>query len=108
MEDPFLNYFALAALDPPLRAFYAALDDEQKARLLRDLTLSKSQAREGDRAAERLERRNRWRGISGAAHDGEANPWTGICEHLTEALRGWPIGEIERGEVSCMRSPRSR
>ena len=68
----------IAAVDPPLRAFCAALDDEQKARLLRDLTLSKSQAREGDRAAERLERRNRWRGISGAAHDGEANPWTGI------------------------------
>jgi len=85
-----------AAVDPPLRAFYAALDDEQKARLLRDLTLSKSQAREGDRAAERLERRSRRRGISGAAHDGEANAWTNICEPLTEALRGWPIREIER------------
>jgi hypothetical protein len=43
-----------AAVDPPLRAFYAALDDEQKARLLRDLTLSKSQAREGDRSTPRL------------------------------------------------------
>jgi hypothetical protein len=85
-----------AAVDPPLRAFYAALDDEQKARLLRDLTLSKTQAREGDRAAERWERRSRRRGISGAAHDGEANAWTEICEHLTEALRGWPIREIER------------
>ena len=85
-----------AAVDPPLRAFYAALDDEQKARLLRDLTLSKSQAREGDRAAERWERRSRRRGISGAAHDGEANAWTNICEPLTEALRGWPIREIER------------
>jgi hypothetical protein len=85
-----------AAVDPPLRAFYAALDDEQKARLLRDLTLSKSQAREGGRAAKRLERRSRRRGISGAAHDGEANAWTDICEHLTEALRGWPIPEIER------------
>jgi hypothetical protein len=87
---------AFAAVDPPLRAFYAALDDEQKARLLRDLTLSKSQAREGDRAAERLEHRSRWRGISGTAHDGEANAWTHICEHLTEALRGWPTREIER------------
>jgi len=84
-----------AAVDPPLRAFYAALDDEQKARLLRDLTLSKPQAR-GDRAAERLERRSRRRGISGAARDGEANAWTHICEPLTEALRGWPIREIER------------
>jgi hypothetical protein len=85
-----------AAVDPPLRAFYAALDDEQKARLLRDLALSKPQAREGDRAAERLERRSRRHGASGAPHDGEANAWTHICEPLTEALRGWPIREIER------------
>jgi hypothetical protein len=84
-----------AAIDPPLRAFYAALDDEQKARLLRDLTLSRSQAREG-RAAERFERRSRWQGVSGAARDGEANSWTDICERLTEALRGWPTREIER------------
>src|SRR5215831_6653490 len=84
-----------SAVDPPLRAFYAALDDEQKARLLRDLTLSKSQAREGDRAAERLQRRSRWQGVPGA-HDGEANAWAGICESLTAALRGWPIHEIER------------
>ena len=43
-----------------------------------------------------MERRSRRRGISGVAHDGEANAWTDICEHLTEALRGWPIREIER------------
>jgi hypothetical protein len=85
----------LAAIDPPLRAFYAALDDEQKARLLRDLTLSRSQTREGDRAAERFERRSRWQGVSGA-RDGEANAWAGICENLTAALRGRPIHEIER------------
>jgi hypothetical protein len=85
-----------AAVDPPLRAFYAALDDEQKARLLRDLTLSGSQARKGDRAAERLERPSRRRGVSGAAYNGEANAWAGICEHLIAALREWPIREIER------------
>jgi LTXXQ motif family protein len=85
-----------AAVDPPLRAFYAALDDEQKARLLRDLTLSGSQAREGDRTAVRLERRSRWRGVPDAAHDGEADAWADICEHFTAALRGWPIREIER------------
>jgi hypothetical protein len=85
-----------AAVDPPLRAFYAALDDEQKARLLRDLTLSGSQAREGDRAAERFERRSRRRAVSDAAYDGEANAWANICEHFTAALRGWPIREIER------------
>jgi hypothetical protein len=84
-----------AAVEPPLRAFYAALDDEQKARLLRDM--SGAQAREGDRAAERSERRSRRRGDSGAARGGEASFGAGICEHLTAALRGWPIGEIERG-----------
>jgi hypothetical protein len=86
-----------AAVEPALQALYAALDDEQKARLLRDLTLSGSQAREGDRAAERSQRRARRRGGSGAARDGEANAWAGICEHLTAALRGWPIRQIERG-----------
>ena len=92
------SFFCGGALHgrPATARVYAALDDEQKARLLRDLTLSKSQAREGDRAAERLERRSRQRGISDAVHDGEANAWTNICEPLTEALRGWPICEIER------------
>jgi hypothetical protein len=85
-----------AAVDPPLRAFYAALDDEQKARLLRDLTLSKSQAREGDRTPDRLEHRSRRRGGPDATHDGEADAWDDICEHFIAALRGWPIREIER------------
>jgi LTXXQ motif family protein len=85
----------LAAVDPSLRAFYAALNDEQKARLLRDLTLSGSQAREGERAAERFKHRRRQRDVSIAAHDSEADAWAGICEQLTEALRGWPIVQIE-------------
>jgi len=34
------------------RAFYTTLNDEQKARLMRDM-LSRSEAREGDRTAER-------------------------------------------------------
>jgi hypothetical protein len=33
-------------------AFYTTLNDEQKARLMRDM-LSRSEAREGDRTAER-------------------------------------------------------
>jgi LTXXQ motif family protein len=86
---------SLAAVDPSLRGFYAALDDEQKARLLRDLTLSGSQAREGERAAERFKHRRRERGVSVAAHDSEADAWAGICEQLSAALRGWPIPEIE-------------
>ena len=85
-----------AAVEPPLRAFYAALDDEQKARLLRDLTLSGPQAQHSDRAAERSERRSRRRG-AGAARGGESNFWTGICEHFATALRGWPIRKIEHG-----------
>jgi hypothetical protein len=60
------------------------------------LTLAGSQARDGDRAAKRLERRSRHRLVSGTAHNGEANAWAGICEHLTAALREWPIREIER------------
>jgi hypothetical protein len=85
------------AVEPPLRAFFAALDDEQKARLLRDLTLSRLQAGEGGRTPERSERRSRRRGVSGAARGEEGSLWTGICENLVAALRGWPIHEIERG-----------
>ena len=49
-----------AAVEPPLRAFFAALDDEQKARLLRDLSSSGPQAREGDRTPQRGERRTKF------------------------------------------------
>ncbi len=83
-----------ATIEPPLRAFYAALDDEQKARLLRELTLSGTHAGEGDRAARRSERRGRQRGD--AARGANGNAWDGICERLTAALRGWPIRQIDR------------
>ena len=86
-----------AELQPSLQAFYAALDDEQKARLLRDMTLGGAQVRSGDRAAERWEHRSRRRGDADAERAGRANLWAGICEHLTVALRSWPIHEIERG-----------
>jgi len=82
-------------VEPSLRTFYAALDDEQKARLLRDLTLTGSRGRDSDRYAERSERRNRWRGD--AARGDEGNAWASICERLAAALRGWPIREIDRG-----------
>ena len=75
------------AVETPLRELYATLDDEQKARLLRDMTVPGSPARDGDRRAERSERGSRGLDESRA----------GICEHLVAALRGWPIGEIERG-----------
>ena len=85
-----------AAVEPPLRAFFAALDDEQKARLLRGLSSSGPQAREGDRTPERGERRSRRRGVSAAARDGEVNIGAGICENFVAALRGWPTRQIER------------
>jgi LTXXQ motif family protein len=84
------------AVEPSLRAFFAALDDEQKARLMRELSSSGRQAREGDRTRERGERRSRRRSVSAAARGGEANLGAGICENFAAALRGWPIREIER------------
>ena len=84
------------AVEPPLRAFFAALDDEQKARLLRGLSSSGPQAREGDRTPQRGERRSRRRGVSAAARDGEVNMGAGICENFVAALRGWPTRQIER------------
>jgi hypothetical protein len=93
---------AFAAVEPALQGFYAALDDEQKARLLRDLTLAPAPARAGDRRAERSrdrweERRNRRRGDAGAGRSAPANAWAAICEDLAAALRGWRVREIERG-----------
>ena len=76
---------------------FSALDDEQKARLLRDMTLVDPQVRSRDHAAERWERRSRRHSDADASRPGRANLWGGICEQLTAALRGWPIREIERG-----------
>src|SRR5262245_2758065 len=43
---------AFAAVQPALQKLYAALDDEQKARLFRDLTVSTAQARSSERSSE--------------------------------------------------------
>jgi hypothetical protein len=81
---------AFAEVEPTLRTFYAALDDEQKARLLRDLMPPKSQGRPDARAAEP-------RPLQQANEERTAiNHWAGICERLTAALRDWPTSEIER------------
>jgi hypothetical protein len=80
------------AVEPALRAFYAALDDEQKARLMRDMMQSRSQAREGDRTEERRSGR---RHASTDRRAGEPG-LRGICEDLVSALRAWPVREIER------------
>ncbi len=88
---------AFAAAQPVLQGFYAKLDDEQKARLTRDMAsrdlLDQASGRERRRAyAERYRSRR-----SAEAERSRASPsWSMICEHLTVALRGWPISEVER------------
>jgi hypothetical protein len=88
---------AFAAVQPALQGFYAKLDDEQKARLLRDMG-----ARESQDQASRNGRSRRYAGgyRSTSAPRGErsraAPTWGMICEHLTVALRSWPIRDVER------------
>jgi LTXXQ motif family protein len=86
---------SFAAVEPALQGFYAALDDEQKARLLRDL--APSTVRADEREAEGREQRGAQRGNVSEARAAGVNRWSNICERLTAALRGWPTSEIERG-----------
>ena len=100
---------ALAALDavrPALAAFYGALDDEQKARLLlrvpgapapeaqqvlAQVRLSRRESRRQEGREDKRERRG--------ANGGRASPprSAGVpCEELAAALRDWPIRRIER------------
>jgi hypothetical protein len=101
---------AFASVLPALQKFYSALDDEQKARLFRDMTLAhapvSSSERTAKRSGERLDRRSsRWRAYASADRsaaakgwDGvAAKGWDGVCEQFISALRGWPIREIEGG-----------
>ena len=111
---------AFATLQPALTAFYGALDDEQKARLLRDLTMSDAPARSAERtrvqayqrSAERRERRSPGRApaqtrdvaggtqpndrLDGASRMAAPKLGAGACEDFAAALRGWPIREVER------------
>ncbi len=75
-------------VQPVLQTFYGTLDDEQKARLLRDITAVSTQ--------DKTDRRNRWRAYASAETKTDANQWGGMCEQLTAAMRGWPLREIER------------
>jgi LTXXQ motif family protein len=109
---------ALKAFDtvqPALQTFYGALDDEQKARLYRDMaasaaatvpqTTGRRDAR--DRRAY-SSRRDRWRAYAAereaAAREATtrgscaaaAPGWGAACEQLATVLRGWPGREIER------------
>src|SRR5262245_11861480 len=90
---------AFNVVEPALQRFYSALDDEQKARLLRDITLADAAARPSERTAERgerLDRRSsRWRAYASADPNAAAKRSDDICEEVISALRGWPVREIE-------------
>src|SRR5262249_56655349 len=102
--------------------FYGALDDEQKARLYRDMaapaaaaareTTPRREAQEERRERrEYSSRRDRWRAYAAARDAAAREPtpsqarsqaaapaWSGaMCEELAAVLRGWPVREIERG-----------
>jgi hypothetical protein len=90
---------AFNVVEPALQRFYSALDDEQKARLLRDITLADAAARPSERTAERYgersDRPSRWRAYASADRNAAAKPSDDICEEVISALRGWPVREIE-------------
>jgi hypothetical protein len=84
---------AFTAVKPALRRFYSALDDEQKARLLRDIRLADAPARSSERTAERYggrsdRRSSRWRAYASADRNAAAKRWDDICEQVSSALRG--------------------
>jgi len=88
---------AFAAVQPALQGFYGKLDDEQKARLLRDLGSrdpqhqeSRGERRRADVAGYRSRRRGE------AERSRAASSWSLVCEQLTVALRGWPVRDVER------------
>jgi len=111
---------AFDVVEPKLAAFYAALNDEQKARLVRDMaapaapaaanaadTTGARQARD-ERRERYSSRRHRWRDYAAArevaARQRERAPrqaaaapgFGGACEQLAAVLRNWPVREIER------------
>jgi LTXXQ motif family protein len=109
---------ALAAFDkvqPALATFYGALDDEQKARLYRDMAAPAATTREttprreaqDERRAPReyRSRRDRWRAYAAAREPAARAPaprqaaapgWSATCEEFAAVLRNWPVREIER------------
>jgi hypothetical protein len=116
---------AFDTVEPALATFYGTLNDEQKARLYRDMaapaaaaareTTPRRDAQEERRARrDYSSRRDRARayaaareaaareptpsqGRSQARSQAAAPPWSGaMCEELAAVLRGWPVREIER------------
>jgi hypothetical protein len=110
---------AFTAVEPSLQQFYAALDDEQKARLLRDLTLA-STPRASDRSAERSRdrserRRDRYRAYAAASnrdYDSESVRTDGLGSnsaarsvssppHATRACPGCAYDDASRASPTC-------
>jgi hypothetical protein len=113
---------AFDTVEPALATFYGTLDDEQKARLYRDMaapaaaaareTAPRREAQEERRERrEYSSRRERWRAYAAAREAAAREPtpnqtatrqaaapgWSGaMCEELATVLRGWPVREIER------------
>src|SRR5437763_6999230 len=110
---------ALDTVEPALKAFYAALNDEQKAQLYRMAakpaagasnavdTTGRREAQDARRARrDYSSRRYRWSAYAAtreapAREDTAQRPaakpgWSGSCEALSAVLRNWPVGEIER------------
>jgi hypothetical protein len=106
---------AFDKVEPALATFYGALDDEQKARLYRDMAAPAATTREAtprrqaqdDRRESREygSRRDRWRAYAaarevaarGTAPRRAAAPgWSATCDEFAAVLRNWPVREIER------------
>jgi hypothetical protein len=116
---------AFDTVEPALQSFYGALDDEQKARLYRDMMAAPAAAAARETTARRdarddarqdySSRRHRWRAYAyaerasertsaerasaaraAAARDTSGPAWSAMCEELAGVLRGRPVREIER------------
>jgi hypothetical protein len=109
---------AFDTVEPALKTFYAALGDEQKARLYRDMappaaaaasnaadTTGRREAQDERRARrDYSSRRHRERAYASSRETparerapGQTAPgWSGACEELAGVLRNWPVREIER------------
>src|SRR5215831_6702027 len=114
-------------VQPALQSFYGALDDEQKARLYRDMmaapaatareTTPRHEAQDARRESREYgSRRHRWRAYAAAreaparetAPRQAAPAWSAMCDEFAAVLRNWPVREIERDVrlSSTQRGPR--
>jgi hypothetical protein len=79
---------SLAALRPALAAFYDALDDEQKARLVA-IDFSR-------KPPSKTERRERRAANGGVPNDGPGATRDPVCDQWVVILRSWPVRQVER------------